>query len=75
MVKELYCAPKEEVIMRSFLEQIVPTADESRLKKKKTTSTTKKTGKPKGCKDIRNFFQNAGRPRSNKDSARTIVVD
>ena len=75
MVKELYCAPKEEVIMRSFLEQIVPTADEPGLKKKKTTSTAKKTGKPKGCKDIRNFFQNTGRPRSNKDSTRTIVVD
>ena len=25
MVEELYCAPKEKVIMRSFLEQIVPT--------------------------------------------------
>ena len=74
MVEELYCAPKEEVIMGNFLEQIVPTEDEPRLKKKKTTSTTKKTEKPKGCKDIRNFFQNAGRPRSNKDSTRTILI-
>ena len=65
MVEELYCAPKKEVIIGSFLEQIVPTEDERRAKKKKTTSTTKKTEKPKGCKDIRNFFQNAGRPRSN----------
>ena len=56
MVEELYCVPKEEVIMRSFLEQIVPTEDEPRPRKKKTTSTTKKTEKPKGCKDIRNFF-------------------
>ena len=56
MVEELYCVSKEEVIMRSFLEQIVPTEDEPRPKKKKTTSTTKKTEKPKGCKDIRNFF-------------------
>ena len=75
MVEELYCAPKEELIMGNFLEQIVPTEDEPRLKKKKTTSTNKKTEKPKGCKDIRNFFQNAGRPRSNKDSTRTIVID
>ena len=73
MVEELYCAPKEEVIMGSFL--VVPTEDEPRLKKKKTTSTIKKTEKPKGCKDIRNFFHNSGRPRSNKDSARTIVID
>ena len=33
MVEELYCAPKEEVIMGSFLEQIVPTEDEPRPKK------------------------------------------
>ena len=70
-----WIASKEEVIMGSFLEQIVLTEDEPRPKKKKTTSTIKKTEKPKGCKDIRNFFQNAGRPRSNKDSTRTIVID
>ena len=75
MIEELYCAPKKEMIMGSFLEQMVPTEDEPRPKKKKTTSTTKKTEKPKGCKDIRNFFQNAGRPRSNKDSTRTIIID
>ena len=34
IVEELYCAPKEEVIMGSFLEQIVPTEDERRPKKK-----------------------------------------
>ena len=75
MVEELYCAPKEEMIMGSFLEQIVPTEDEARPKKKKTTSTTKKTEKPKGYKDIRNFFQNAVRPCSNKNSTRTIIID
>ena len=75
MVEELYCAPKEEVIMGSFLGQIVPTENEPRPKKKKTTSTTKKPEKTKGCKDIRNSFQNGGRPRSNKDSTRTIVID
>ena len=37
MVEEQYCAPKEEVIMGSFLEQLVPTEDEPRPKKKKTT--------------------------------------
>ena len=75
IVEELYCAPKEEVIMGSFLEQIVPTEDEPRPKNKKSTSTTKKNEKPKGCKDIGNFFQNAGRPRSNKDSTRTTDID
>ena len=45
MVEELYCAPKEEVIMGSFLEQIVPTEDEPRPKKKKTTLTTQQTEK------------------------------
>ena len=75
MVEELYCAPKEEVIMGSFFKQIVPTEDEPRVKKKKKTSTTKKTEKSKGCKDIRSFFQNAGRPPSNKDSKRAIVID
>ena len=74
MVEELLRSERRR-IMESFLEQIVPTEDEPRPKKKKTTSTTKKTEKPKGCKDIRNFFQNAGRPRSNKDSTRTIVID
>ena len=74
MVEELYCAPNKEVIIGSYLEQIVWTEDEPRPKKKKTTSTTKKTEKPKGCKDIRNFFQNASRPRSNKDSTRAIVI-
>ena len=54
--------------MGSFLGQIGPTEEEPRPKKKKTTSTVKKTEKPKGCKDVRNFFQNVGRPRSNRDS-------
>ena len=55
MVEELYCAPKEEVIMGSFLEQIVPTEDDPRPKEKKTTSTTKKTEKPKGAKISETF--------------------
>ena len=75
MVEELYCAPKEEVLMRRLLERIVLTEDEPQPKNKKTTSTLKKTEKPKVCKDIRNFFQNAGRPYSSKDSTRTIVID
>ena len=52
MVEELHCAPKEEVIIGGFLEQIVTTEDEPRPKKKKTTLTTKKTQKPKWGKDI-----------------------
>ena len=74
MVEELLRSERRR-IMESFLEQIVPTEDEPRPKKKKTNSTTKKTGKPKGYKDIRNFFQNAVRPCSNKNSTRTIVID
>ena len=74
MVEELLRSERRR-IMESFLEQIVPTEDEPRPKKKKTTSTTKKTEKPKGYKDIRNFFQNAVRPCSNKNSTRTIVID
>ena len=61
--------------MGRFLEQIVLTEYETRPKKKKTTSATKKTEKPKRCKDIRNLFQNAGRSRSSKDSTRTIIIN
>ena len=75
MAEELYCVQKEEVIMGSIFKQIVPTEDEPRVKKKKKTSATKKTEKSEECKDIRSFFQNAGRPPSNKDSKRTIVID
>ena len=74
MIEELLRSERRR-IMESFLEQIVPTEDEPRPKKKKTNSTTKKTEKPKGYKDIRNFFQNAVRPCSNKNSTRTIVID
>ena len=56
MVEELLRSERRR-IMESFLEQIVPTEDEPRPKKKKTTSTTKKTEKPKGCKDISTFFK------------------
>ena len=75
MAEELYCVQKEEVIMGSIFKQIVSTEDEPRVKKKKKTSATKKTEKSEECKDIRSFFQNAGRPPSNKDSKRTIVID
>ena len=56
MVEELLRSERRR-IMESFLEQIVPTEDEPRPRKKKTTSTTKKTEKPKRYKDSRNFFQ------------------
>ena len=70
MVEELLRSERRR-IMESFLEQIVPTEDEPRPRKKKTTSTTKKTEKPKRYKDIRNFFQNAV---SNKMLAVTKTV-
>ena len=50
MVDELYCQPKEEVIMASFVEKNVGNIDPGRAKKRKTV---KKAEKPKGCKDIR----------------------
>ena len=70
MVEELLRSERRR-IMESFLEQIVPTEDEPRPRKKKTTSTIKKTEKPKRYKDIRNFFQNAV---SNKMLAVTKTV-
>ena len=49
MVEELYCQPKEEVIMGSFIEKNVGNIEPVRAKKRKTV---KKAEKPKGCKDI-----------------------
>ena len=72
MVEELYCAPKEEVIMGSFLEQIVATEGEP---DQRTKRQLQRLGKLKNLKGARNFFQNAGRPRSKKESTRTIVID
>ena len=64
MVEEMYCAPKEEVIMGKFLEQIVPTEVDPRPKKKSTTSTTEKLSK---CWKTSHFCH--------KDSPRIIVMD
>lgn len=55
MVDELYCQPKNEVIMGSFLENNVGRTEPARAKKRKCV---KKTVQPTaGSKDIRNFFQ------------------
>ena len=62
MVDELYCQPKEGVIMGSFIEKNDGNIEPVRAKKKKTI---KKAEKTKRCKDIRNFFPK--RRRSNED--------
>ena len=54
MVEELLRSERRR-IMESFLEQIVPTEDEPRPRKKKTTSTTKKN--LKGTKILETFFK------------------
>ena len=53
MVDELYCQPKEEVIMGSFIEKNVGNIKPVRAKQRKTV---KRAEKSKGCEDIRNFF-------------------
>ena len=58
------CSERRSDYGKLFRTEIVPTEDEPRPKKKKTALTTEKT---------ENFLQNADRPRSNKDSAITII--
>ena len=62
MVDELYCQPKEDVIMGSFIEKNVGNTKPARAKKRKTV---KKAEKPKGSKEIQNFFQK--KHRNNED--------
>ena len=54
MVDELYCQLKEEVIIGSFIEKNVGNIEPVSAKKRKTV---KKAEKPKGCKDVQNFFK------------------
>ena len=56
MVHELYCEPKNETIMGSFIENINVDFDIQPEKKKKK-DTGKTVQKLKGSKDIRSFFQ------------------
>ena len=56
MVHELYCKPKHETIMGSFIENINVVFD-IKPKKKKKKDTGKTVQKPKGSKHIRSFFQ------------------
>ena len=53
---ELYCKPKNETIMGSFIENINVDFD-IQAKKKKKKDTGKTVQKLKGSKDIRSFFQ------------------
>ena len=62
MVDKLFCQPKEEAIMGSFIEKNIGNIEPVTAKKRKTV---KKAENPKGCKDIPNFFQK--RRRNNKD--------
>ena len=56
MVHELYCKPRNEIIMGSFIENINVDFD-IQQKEKKKKDTGKTVQKPKGSKDIRYFFQ------------------
>ena len=56
MVRELYCKPKNETIMVSFIEVINVDFDIP-PKNKKIKDTGKTVQKPKGSKGIRSFFQ------------------
>ena len=56
MVRELYCQPKNETIMGSFIENINIDFD-IQPKKKKKKDIGKTVQKPKGSKDILSFFQ------------------
>ena len=49
MIDELYCQPKKEVIMGSFIEKNVGNIEPASVKKRKNV---KKAKEPKGCKDI-----------------------
>ena len=56
MVRELYCQPKNETIMGSFIDNINIDFD-IQPKKKKKKDIGKTVQKPKGSKDILSFFQ------------------
>ena len=56
MVDELYCEPKNETIMGSFIENINVDFD-IQPKKKKKKDTGKTVQKPKGSKDIQSLLQ------------------
>ena len=54
MVHELYCEPKNEIIMGTVIENINV---DFHVQSKKKKDTGKTVQKPKGSKDIRSFFQ------------------
>ena len=55
IVDELYCQPKDEIIMGSFLERNVGRIEPARANKRKRIK--KAVQQPTGSKDIRHFFQ------------------
>ena len=55
IVDELYCQPKDEIIMGSFLERNVGRIEPARANKRKRIK--KAVQQPTGNKDIRHFFQ------------------
>ena len=71
MVDELYCQPKEEIIMGSFIDKNVGNIEPVRAKKRKIV---KKAENLKGCKDIQNFFQTRRRNNEDGDDADVTLV-
>ena len=70
MVEELYCEPKEEVIMGSFVENnlnVTNTNDIANPPQPKRKKTVKKTENPKGCQDIRALFRRVEKRSKGED--------
>ena len=82
LVLKLYCEPKEEIIMGSFIEQIpVVIADPNQHneiqrnnKKKKRIAPDHQTKVPKS-KDIRSFFNNNNGAKKKRAKNNIIVID
>ena len=70
MVEELYCQPKQKVIMGSFLKKNVNVdiGNDIQPKPKKARKTFEKS---KGCADIQEMFKKA----EERNKATTIEID
>ena len=72
MVEELYCQPKQEVIMGSFLKKNVNVDIGNDIQSKPKAKKARKTfEKLKGCADIREMFKKA----EDRNKATSIEID